>query len=216
MGLNDLKTYAIHLTNANGSKEPIARVVIESVNGAEIVAVGPTADPTHATLSFGSNEGRSFVAEAIANGEELASGESHKPIYLTLANVADGATIRFTTYNADGTVISNGELGLQGGATSGIEVMNDDAHTTLLRSAYPNPTSGEATIEFTLPQSAENVMLTLNDATGREISRPINGQNLNAGTHIVGLDVSGLPSGTYRYTRRVGATIETGALQVVK
>lgn len=216
MGLNDLKTYAIHLTNANGSKEPIARVVIESVNGAEIVAVGPTADPTHATLSFGSNEGRSFVAEAIANGEELASGESHKPIYLTLANVADGATIRFTTYNADGTVISNGELGLQGGATSGIEVMNDDAHTTLLRSAYPNPTSGEATIEFTLPQSAENVMLTLNDATGREISRPINGQNLNAGTHIVGLDVSGLPSGTYRYTLRVGATIETGALQVVK
>lgn len=214
--LNDLKTYAIHLTNANSSKEPIARMVIESVNGAEIVAVGPTANPTHATLSFGSNDGRSFVGETITSSEELASGASHKPIYLTLASVAEGATIRFTTYNADGIAISNGELTLQGGATSGIEATGDDTHTTLLRSAYPNPTSSEATIEFTLPHSAANVMLTLSDATGREISRPINGQNLNAGTHIVGLDVSSLPSGTYRYTLRVGTTLETGVLQVVK
>ncbi|MCE7933222.1 MAG: hypothetical protein DYG96_01380 [Chlorobi bacterium CHB2] len=216
VGLSDLKTYAIHLTNANGSKEPIARVVIESVEGAEIVAVGPTANPTHATLSFGTNDGRNFVAETMTSGEELASGQSHKPIYLTLANVAEGATIRFTTYNADGAVISNGELSLQGGATSGIEATGDDAHTTLLRTAYPNPTSGEATIEFALPRSADNVTMVLSDAAGREISRPINNQNLSAGTHVVGLDLSDLPSGTYRYTLRVGATIETGAVQVVK
>ncbi|MBX2820850.1 MAG: T9SS type A sorting domain-containing protein [Rhodothermaceae bacterium] len=63
--------------------------------------------------------------------------------------------------------------------------------------SYPNPFNPTTTIGFALPEQAP-VQLAIYDMMGREVANLVQGV-LNAGTHEVVFDASGLPSGTYLY-----------------
>jgi hypothetical protein len=212
--LGGVRTYALHISNANGSQEPISRLVIATKDGAKVLAVGPTASDSVVALNFAANGVGEFGRDAVT----LDPGASRNPIYLTLSGV-DGntTTVHFVTMNADNQTISEGDVTLSSPASS---VRDDDGETAtagaMLGQSYPNPAGHSATIDFTLPSGTGSVVLILSDASGREVMRPIDGEALSAGNHAVFVETSSLASGTYYYTLRAAGRTETRSMQVVK
>ncbi|MBI3195273.1 MAG: T9SS type A sorting domain-containing protein [Ignavibacteriae bacterium] len=67
-----------------------------------------------------------------------------------------------------------------------------------LKQDYPNPFNPTTIIEFDLPE-VSIVSMKVHDLLGREITTLRNNEQLEAGTHQVTFDASGLPSGVYIY-----------------
>lgn len=67
---------------------------------------------------------------------------------------------------------------------------------------YPNPASGQTTIEFTLPVRSK-VSLTLYDELGKEITKIVSAE-YPGGHHSVPLNTDKLPAGIYYYSLGVG------------
>jgi hypothetical protein len=64
-----------------------------------------------------------------------------------------------------------------------------------LRPLFPNPFNASATVRFILARDGE-VSIDLTDVNGRLI-RPLVRRNMASGSHDVGMNASGLPSGVY-------------------
>jgi hypothetical protein len=216
--LANVRTFAIHLRNANGSEQPIDRLLINTDGDAKIVAVGPTASGTQALLEFGSNTNGNYAGEDMTGSAvSVAPGAEHGPIYLTLAGVPqNGTTIHFVTLDADGATISEGDLALTSPLSSVKGDDGDASSSTMLRQSYPNPAAHSTTIGFTLRNGGELVTLSVHDAAGREVARLVDGETLSGGDHAVFFDTSNLASGTYYYTLQVGSTTESRSMQIVK
>jgi hypothetical protein len=80
--------------------------------------------------------------------------------------------------------------------------------------SYPNPTSGQATLEYTLPEAKE-VRLTVYDVLGRQVAVLDQGRK-QAGRHEARLDGTGLSSGVYFGRLRVGDKTRTQKITVVR
>lgn len=224
-GLTDAYTFAVHLSNANGSSEAIAKMVITTTAPVKIIAVGPTASDTRALLQFGTlvdgNTPRDFVGEIVDGGQvAIAPSKDYGPIYLTLIGQQGetfAPTVHFATLNSSDQVISEGDLTLSdpaAGVTRGVDGETETG--AMLRQSFPNPSSGQATIQFHLPHESQNVSLVVTDVKGSEVARLINGEAMATGEHAVYLNTGNLPVGTYYYTLRVGNTVETKSMQVMK
>lgn len=61
---------------------------------------------------------------------------------------------------------------------------------------FPNPTMGNTTISFELEKSAKNVMIAINDLSGKLVKK-IELKDLNAGKHELNLDAKEIGAGTY-------------------
>ena len=87
-----------------------------------------------------------------------------------------------------------------------------------LGAAYPNPTSGRATVRYSLNEAA-TVTIEAYDALGRRVLTA-DRRSVAAGEGDVALDTSALPSGVYllRMTAETGGAVRTrtGRLTVVK
>jgi hypothetical protein len=222
----NVKTYALHLKNANPSGEPVDHLMITSSNGVKIVAIGPTIDDSRTVLQFGKlTDGtteRNFVGEVVGGGlAAVPPGAIQGPIYLTLAGVDEElltATIHFATLNAHDQVISEGDLLVSEPMSSvGQENGGGGAETGgMLLQAYPNPATESATIRFALPNAVANATLLVTDAKGREVARLVDGETLQAGEHVAFLKTGELASGTYFYTLRTASGTITRSMQVVK
>jgi flagellar hook assembly protein FlgD len=82
---------------------------------------------------------------------------------------------------------------------------------------YPNPSSGEFTIQFTL-NTPLHIRITVSDMFGRPVAGLFDGQ-VSDGTHTVtwnGQNYNGhkVPSGMYLYKFEAGTHSETGKLIV--
>ena len=62
--------------------------------------------------------------------------------------------------------------------------------------AHPNPTSTSETLLYSLPIES-SVTLTINDALGRVVARPIVGEMESGGQHETTFDTQNLPNGLY-------------------
>jgi hypothetical protein len=89
------------------------------------------------------------------------------------------------------------------------ESPNYDSHE--LRGALPNPSSGPAMIEFSIPRESL-VELTVYDVSGRVVSRTED--NYSAGTHQ--LEVSDVASGVYLVRMRAGEFTATRRFVVIE
>jgi len=99
------------------------------------------------------------------------------------------------------------------GATSGV-TLRTEQDGFVLGASYPNPTSGQAAIEVTLPRDA-SIRIDLLDATGALVRTAFSG-NLAQGTQTVALDAKGLPSGTYFYMLTSGDVRLTRQMSLIK
>ena len=68
-----------------------------------------------------------------------------------------------------------------------------------LQQNYPNPASSTTTVEFTLPQAATNVVLTVTNMNGK-LMQSKNFNRLGKGQHQHQVEVVDWPKGTYFYT----------------
>jgi hypothetical protein len=69
-------------------------------------------------------------------------------------------------------------------------------HPDLLVSVFPNPAKDEITIQYTLPGGSD-VMITLLNTEGKQISDPVTFHSQTAGNHTASLTLSGIPTGIY-------------------
>ncbi len=76
--------------------------------------------------------------------------------------------------------------------------------------AYPNPFNDSTTLTFAL-ERAQQVSLTIYDALGREVARPVSGL-WSAGEHRVVWEADQLPAGTYFSRLMIDGQIATGKL----
>ncbi len=83
-----------------------------------------------------------------------------------------------------------------------------------LGEAYPNPFNPTTTIPFSLP-SAQKVMLTVHDLSGRLVSTITSGQ-FEAGSHTIVYDASELATGTYLYQLEAGSFKAVSKMVLVK
>ncbi len=86
--------------------------------------------------------------------------------------------------------------------------------TFSLAQNYPNPFNPSTTIEFSLPNAA-HVSLRVYDMLGREVAVLVN-EERTAGSYRVTFDARSLPSGTYLYSLRAGASQEIRKMVLVK
>ena len=80
--------------------------------------------------------------------------------------------------------------------------------------SYPNPTRGQATIEYTLPE-AQEVTLEVYDVLGRRVATLENGRR-QAGRHTLRLDGGSLPSGVYFGRLKAGEQTRSQKITVVR
>ncbi len=120
---------------------------------------------------------------------------------------ADGETAAFDVQNltvTNGTLplpLSNTPILIEEDFATGVADQQEPPSFELAQN-HPNPFHGRTTICFSLPQ-AVHVTLTVLDAAGREMTRPVD-QVLSPGTHTVELSAERWPDGIYFYQMVAG------------
>jgi hypothetical protein len=92
--------------------------------------------------------------------------------------------------------------------------VREDVTGYTLEANRPNPFSGSTTISFTLPH-AEHVMLSVYDTHGGLV-KTLKDEEMEAGSHSVMFDASGLSSGTYIYRLVAGGFNEAKTMTLEK
>jgi hypothetical protein len=90
---------------------------------------------------------------------------------------------------------------------------NVPAEFSLLQN-FPNPFNPSTTIQFALPRTGTTLLRVYN-TLGMEVTTLVSG-NLNAGTHTVNWDASGIPSGVYFYRLEAGEFSQTKKLILLR
>lgn len=141
----------------------------------------------------------------------------------SIPNTANGSLdlmISSVGYDAAGT---RGEIDDGRGSTSvtaqrsGVTTASDRAglpSLTALSQNYPNPFNPSTAIEISLPARV-HVFLRVYDLLGREVATLAN-RTMDAGTHRLTMDATGLPSGVYLYRMEAGGTVKTRRMVVAK
>lgn len=80
--------------------------------------------------------------------------------------------------------------------------------------SYPNPTAGQATLEYTLPK-AKDVRLAVYDVLGRRVAVLEDGRK-EAGRHRARLEAGRLSSGVYFFRLQAEGRTRTKKLTVVR
>ncbi|MFH1051390.1 MAG: metallophosphoesterase [bacterium] len=215
----NVASYALYITNSNGYYDGIHSISIKPSANMKLLAVGPPSSENGVTylipqmLADGS-----FIFTVPSQGiAGLESMKTAKPIFLTLSGVEEtNAEIEFITFDINMQKISEGKLTL----SDPISAVEDDDRTThtgmLLNPISPNPAKNFVTISFTFNDLSNDAKLSIVDLNGKELIKVIDGETLNKGTYIRGVDISYLPSGAYYIVLRQQNGVTTKPLSIVR
>jgi hypothetical protein len=99
-----------------------------------------------------------------------------------------------------------------------VTAVNDEVETIpneyTLYQNYPNPFNPTTNIRFSLPQSG-NVKVVIYDAIGKQVETLVNNE-LNAGTHTISWNASGLASGIYLCRIEAGSFVQVNKMLLLK
>lgn len=93
--------------------------------------------------------------------------------------------------------------------------INEVSSSVFNVNAYPNPAQNETNIEYTLGTSG-NVVITINDITGREVIRIEQGNQTANSSKRVSINTSNLSNGAYFYNVIVNGVKQTNKLVINK
>jgi hypothetical protein len=142
-----------------------------------------------------------FKAIGTTNPSPIPAGGSGTIQVSFCPSISGSETADLTFPNAVPVPFS-GTVTLNGNGTSAGVTERTEQNGFSLGASYPNPTNGKADVLVTLPREAK-VAIVLIDARGATVGTAYTG-NLGMGDHVVTLDASALPSGTYFYTLTSG------------
>lgn len=94
------------------------------------------------------------------------------------------------------------------------EAKNQMSSSYQLKPNYPNPFNPTTSIRFSLPKPA-NVLLTVYNTIGQQVATLIQ-RNMNAGTHTIRFDGTGLTSGVYFYKLKTPLYRQSRKMLLVK
>ncbi len=171
--------------------------------------------------------------QANANADNIPGGIYEAINNITTSGVVvSGTSAVFTAGNSitltTGFMAEEGSIFLAfndgcggGGGTSGerlhqeiIESENDENEPVSLRN-YPNPFTGQTTIEYTLSNDSP-VTLFVSDVTGKKIAMLLSSDKKDKGTHSITFDGSNYPPGMYYYTIQVSEKMKTKKMILAK
>jgi hypothetical protein len=89
-----------------------------------------------------------------------------------------------------------------------------EAESFELSQNFPNPFNPSTTVSFAVPRES-HVSIVLTDALGRQVAT-IADESYLPGSHQVVFNAHDLPSGTYLFTMRSGAFVQTRSMTLVK
>jgi hypothetical protein len=204
-------------SNALGSAVDAVRLHVNG--GATLIAVGPVGNGTDAALKSGVDDGGNSVVQVDKDTwtvENVESGSTLDPIYLTFAGVGDNTvSVDYSTIDASGAAISSGSTEISSPLrVAGVDPQSAEAGPMLMP-VFPNPSTHSATVQFDL-QSAAHVSVVIRDVRGAEVLRPIDRQDLGAGRHLVPVDTRRLPAGTYVVVMDADGLTYTRPMTVVR
>ncbi|MFA5540840.1 MAG: T9SS type A sorting domain-containing protein, partial [Bacteroidales bacterium] len=96
-----------------------------------------------------------------------------------------------------------------------LDNINEVSSSVFNVNAYPNPAQNETSIEYTLGTSG-NVVITINDITGREVIRMEQGNQTANSSKRVSINTSNLSNGAYFYNVIVNGVKQTNKLIINK
>lgn len=207
-----------------------------TISGPTTLKVGQTGTYT-LTISSGTLIGCD-IAVSSGTPAEVSSNLKLDQGEITHSRKLSGTSVQFTwTPSATGaaTIYATGAKNSKSGGwghASDFSVTVEPAGTTAIEPQakpttfsldqnYPNPFNPSTTIRFSLPAAA-HVSLTVVNLLGEEVATLV-ARGMEAGTHLVQWDASGIPSGIYFYRLEAkpgvdgqGAFIETRRLVLLK
>lgn len=137
-----------------------------------------------------------------------------------------GSLVATGDYNNDGfaDLVISGNLDYEretlyvfdnlAGITVNNQLENDIVSTFNLEQNYPNPFNPSTTINFSV-QQAGNVTMSVYNLLGQQVANLVD-QKMQAGSHSVTFDASGLSSGTYIYRITSGEFVQTKKMMLIK
>jgi hypothetical protein len=174
----------------SGTTNNLLGVAFTSLNTA--TAVGLNGTILHTT-----NGGAEWVSQPSGTTKNLLAVSFSSPNTGTIVG-ADGIILRTTT----------------GGTTDVNDLMNQVPNRFALEQNYPNPFNPSTTIKYDLPKTSY-VKLIMFDALGKQVRTLVN-EEKSAGSYIVELNASNLPSGVYFYRIQTGDFIQTKKLILMR
>ncbi len=154
------------------------------------------------TATIGANQSVTYQAGGYILLEEMFLADAANGSVF-LAQIEDcGSNFTDSPVN-DLVQDSNNEVIEQTGVVASFSVRN-----------FPNPFTGETTIEFVLEEDAA-VTLIVSDATGKQLTSLLNQQKIK-GTHQIIFDGKAYPAGMYYYTIQIGNHVETNKMILMK
>jgi len=194
------------------------------------------------TLGFGEQPGdviRGFIAsksDCISPCESCPTNITHSGVissdtYRASNSITSTATVNSgtnVTYDAGsnirlktGFIAKNGSTflakidGCNASSDSGSGDKVDESNNGVIFKNYPNPFTGQTTIEFTLLKDTP-VTLFVSDLTGRQIALLLDSEQKTQGTHLMTFDGSKYAAGMYYYTIQAGEYTGTQKMILAK
>jgi len=160
-------------------------------------------------------EGDRSVAEA--GGGDLQSIETQglkAPVTVELVGAEAGQSVRLS-HGDETTRLTAKQDAAELSSTDGLAVgLRSVPEEFALGKPYPNPSGGQATLEYALPEQAE-VRISVYDVLGRRVATVAEGTK-PAGRHSADLEGARMPSGTYFVRMRAEGFQQTRRLTVVR
>jgi hypothetical protein len=137
----------------------------------------------------------------------LTSDSDHTPIQLVSTDLLDASGKNVTGCVTPTSISGDFTAQLICGDSTLRKVMNGIKDIDIIRPATPDPVVGN-TLTISYANRAEGVTtLSIFDALGKEVTRPLDGVHQGGGAWQVPCDVSNLPSGTYTYRLSQGKSV---------
>ncbi len=215
---DNVRSYALYFNATNGYEQDVSSIGIEPADNMRILAIGPPSVEGEDTYMVPRKvDEDSYIITTVNHGTRgVESGTMMQPVFVTVAGGDEtGAEVKFTTYDENGDIISEGVVKLTN-AISNISERLNKSEGPSIQSVVPNPANNSVTISYSTDHTIENAEMSIIDMQGREVLPVLENTALGYGSHIQVVDISGLTSGMYIITLKTPEGVVTKALSVVR
>ncbi len=160
--------------------------------------------PEYADVYVSQNGVDFYFTETVCKGDNLVDISSADVAldYITVVQIRNNDTLTSTPdgydldgvraiWNCEGTTEENNEPGQSEG-----DIVEFVTSPSTIINSYPNPTEGQATIEFTVAQT-ERAVVEIFDMNGRSVETLFNQDVQSGNTYRLAIDGGALPNGIY-------------------
>ncbi len=200
-------SHDLEITLPGGSGDLPAVSITSPLDG----AVFETPDTMMIEAMASTSNGSIINVEFFVNWDKLGE-DATSPYSFTWNEIPTGLYALTVRAMRDDSVASTASIDVEVTTTASVATRENDVFPFPL--IYPNPFSGSTRIEFSLSRS-ELVEMSVYDLLGRRVMTVFRGCR-ESGNHQTFLNAHGMAPGLYFYRLRIGDSIKTGKLMIIR